>query len=72
MQRLAGRLTGALAPSVMVAALFALVHFSPIEYPGLFAFGLILGTCALRTGRLGMPILAHLAFNATGLLLASR
>jgi membrane protease YdiL (CAAX protease family) len=57
---------------VGVAAVFALVHFSPIEYPGLFAFGLILGTCALRTGRLGMPILAHLAFNATGLVLASR
>ena len=51
--------------------MFALVHFRPIEYPGLFVFGLILGACALRTGRLGMPILAHVAFNATGLVLAS-
>jgi len=57
---------------VGVAAVFALVHFRPVEYPGLFAFGLILGACALRTGRLGMPILAHVAFNATGLVLASR
>ncbi len=56
---------------VGVAAVFALVHFRPIEYPGLFVFGLILGVCALRTGRLAMPILAHVAFNATGLVLAS-
>ncbi|MGI9644932.1 MAG: CPBP family intramembrane glutamic endopeptidase [Ilumatobacteraceae bacterium] len=56
---------------VGVAAVFALVHFRPVEYPGLFVFGLILGTCALRTGRLGMPILAHVGFNATGLVLAA-
>lgn len=56
---------------VGVAAVFAIVHFRPVEYPGLFAFGLVLGACALRTGRLGMPILAHVAFNATGLVLAS-
>lgn len=57
---------------VGVAAVFAMAHFRPIEFPGLFAFGLILGTAALRTGRLGMPILAHVAFNATGLVLVSR
>jgi membrane protease YdiL (CAAX protease family) len=38
----------------------------------LFVFGLILGVCALRTRRLGMSILAHMAFNATGLLLVAR
>ena len=27
-----------------------------VEYPGLFVFGLILGFCAMRTGRLGMSI----------------
>lgn len=52
---------------VAVAALFALVHFTPVEYPGLFLAGLIFGACALRTGRLGMSILAHVAFNATAL-----
>ncbi len=56
---------------VGVAAVFALVHFRPVEYPGLFVFGLILGVCAWRTGRLGMAILAHVAFNATGLVLAA-
>jgi uncharacterized protein len=55
---------------VGVALVFALVHFRPIEYPGLFVFGLILGVTALRTGRLGMPIMTHVGFNVAGLLLA--
>jgi uncharacterized protein len=55
---------------VGVAMIFALVHFRPIEYPGLFVFGLILGVTALRTGRLGMPIMTHVGFNVAGLLLA--
>jgi len=53
-----------------VAALFALVHFRPVEYPGLFAFGLVLGTCAALTDRLGLPIVTHMSFNLTGLVLA--
>ena len=44
---------------------FALVHFQPLQIPGLFMFGLIAGTCAQRTGRLGMSIFAHAAFNGT-------
>jgi uncharacterized protein len=56
---------------VIVAAFFAAIHFRWIEFPGLFVFGLILGVCALRTGRLGMGIAAHMAFNATGLLLVA-
>ena len=59
------------AAVVAVAAFFALIHFRWVELPGLFVFGLILGTCALRTGRLGMGIAAHMAFNATGLLLVA-
>jgi uncharacterized protein len=57
---------------VVVAAFFALIHFRWVEFPGLFLFGLVLGVCALRTGRLGMSIAAHMAFNATGLLLVAR
>jgi uncharacterized protein len=56
---------------VVVAAFFALIHFRWVEFPGLFVFGLVLGVCALRTGRLGMSIAAHMAFNATGLLLVA-
>jgi uncharacterized protein len=56
---------------LVVAAFFALIHFRWVEFPGLFVFGLVLGVCALRTGRLGMSIAAHMAFNATGLLLVA-
>ncbi|MEN9506047.1 MAG: hypothetical protein RI958_1973 [Actinomycetota bacterium] len=52
---------------VVVSAWFAVIHFRPVEYPGLFAIGLVLGVCALVTRRLGMSVLAHVAFNATGL-----
>ena len=53
------------------AAFFALIHFTPVEYPGLFAFGIVLGLCFQRTGRLGMAIVAHMSFNAVGLVIAS-
>jgi membrane protease YdiL (CAAX protease family) len=56
---------------VMVAVWFAIVHFQPVETPGLFLVGLILGACALRTRRLGMNVFAHMAFNATGLLVVA-
>ena len=49
------------------AAFFAAIHFAPVEFPGLFAFGIVLGLCFQRTGRIGMPIAAHIGFNAMGL-----
>ena len=52
------------------SALFALIHFRPVEYPGLLVIGLVCGFCALATGRLGMAIACHIGFNVTGLLLA--
>lgn len=55
---------------VIVAMWFALIHFAPVEIPGLFVVGLVLGVCAVRTGRLGLGVITHLAFNATGLILA--
>ena len=57
---------------VGVAGFFALIHFRPVEYPGLFAFGLVLGACVLATNRIGMGIISHLAFNATALALVAR
>ncbi len=52
---------------VVVAAWFALSHFRHVEYVGLFVVGLVIGVCALVTRRIGMSIVAHMAFNATGL-----
>ncbi|MCY7299115.1 MAG: CPBP family intramembrane metalloprotease [Ilumatobacteraceae bacterium] len=56
---------------VVVAAWFAIVHFQPIEIPGLFVVGLVLGVCVVRTRRLGLAVVTHLAFNATGLILVA-
>ena len=52
------------------SAIFALIHFRPVEYPGLLAIGLVCGYCAMSTGRLGMAMVCHAGFNVTGLLLA--
>ena len=52
---------------VFTAMWFAGVHGRVAELPGLFAFALVLGVAFQMTKRLGMPVVAHLAFNATGL-----
>ena len=61
---------GALVGLLVTAAIFTIVHFRPVEYPGLAVFALIVGAVAARTGRLGPPIAIHVGFNATGLALA--
>ena len=56
--------------ALLVGAMwFTVVHVNPIEIPGLFAFAIVLGLCFMRTGRLGMSVWAHVAFNSTALLL---
>jgi hypothetical protein len=52
------------------SAWFAIIHFRPIEYPGLFVAGLVFGACVLLTGRLGPAVMAHLGFNVAGLVIA--
>lgn len=54
------------------AALFTLIHFRPVEYPGLAVFAIVLGVAAAATKRLGLPIAIHIGFNATGLLMVMR
>ena len=56
---------------IVVAVWFAVIHFQAIEIPGLFVVGVVLGLCALRTGRLGLSVVTHMAFNATGLVLVA-
>ena len=56
---------------IITSAWFAVVHMEPIEFPGLFAFAIVLGLCYRRTQRVGLSIVTHLAFNATGLLLVA-
>jgi hypothetical protein len=64
-------LLGAIPGLVTTAAIFALVHFSPVEIPGLFAFALVLGLLRKNSGRLGLPVIAHMAFNLGGILLVA-
>lgn len=52
---------------VIGAVLFAAIHFQWVEFPGLLAFALVLGWCYRRSGRLGLGIVTHMAFNAAGL-----
>ncbi len=49
---------------VVSAAVFALSHFDAWEFPALFLFGLGAAVLAVRTGRLGPGIVAHLGFNS--------
>lgn len=56
---------------LITAVWFAAVHLRLVELPGLLAFALVLGFCFYRTNRIGMSIIAHVAFNATGLLLVA-
>ena len=65
---LSSRVSDAIAVTA-TAVLFTLIHFRPIEYPGLFAFAIVLGVCAAATRRLGLSIAVHIGFNATGLIL---
>lgn len=72
-----GMLQGALATRLddlwavaVTAVWFMLIHFRPVEYPGLLVFALVVGLLARGSRRLGLPIVTHIAFNATGLVLA--
>jgi membrane protease YdiL (CAAX protease family) len=49
---------------VSSSVVFGLFHFQALQLPALVVFGLVAGTLAQRTGRLGPGIAAHMAFNA--------
>lgn len=63
--RMFGSLSAADTASIAISGLlFALLHFQPLQFAGLFVFGLILGWLRVRYDRLGPAWAAHLAFNA--------
>lgn len=57
-----------IAALFVTAVWFAGIHLQIVEFPGLFAFAIVLGSCFHFTKRLGMSVVAHVAFNATGLI----
>jgi len=58
---------GARISLLLASFWFAAVHLQLAEFPGLFAFALVLGVCFSRTKRLGLSIVTHVSFNATAL-----
>jgi membrane protease YdiL (CAAX protease family) len=69
LQRATARVVGVWGGLVLASLFFALVHPSPVEYPGLFVAGLVFGIWLAVTGRIGGSIITHVAFNVTGLVL---
>lgn len=57
------------AAVLISAAVFGAIHFQALQFVGLFVIGLVLGTLAVRTGRLGPSIMTHVGFNATSVVL---
>lgn len=70
LQRSIGRSLGRWPALLTVALLFAVIHFSPVEIPGLFVAGLAFGLGVALTGRIGPGMVIHLAFNAAGMAVA--
>lgn len=68
--RLFGRLGRRIGPGLAIVVcglVFSLFHFEALQFAGLALFGIILALVSFRTGRLGMNMVAHAAFNLTAL-----
>lgn len=65
LQRSAARRLGPRWAIAISAVGFGLAHFQPVQLLGLVAFGVVLGVLVQRSGRLGPSLVAHMAFNAT-------
>lgn len=63
-----GRVLGVAASALV----FGATHFQIMLLPGLAAAGLVFAFLADRTGRLGPAVWAHLAFNATTVVMLTR
>ena len=56
-------------PGLVLASIwFSLIHLSPVEYPGLFLAGFVFGVGVVLTNRIGLSVVTHAAFNATGII----
>jgi membrane protease YdiL (CAAX protease family) len=70
LQRSMSAALGVVPGLVIMSIWFALMHPTPIEWPGLAVAGALFGAGLALTGRIGPSILTHAAFNAMGLILA--
>jgi hypothetical protein len=72
LQRSMSAALGVVPGLAIMSIWFALMHPTPVEWPGLAVAGALFGAGLALTGRIGPSILTHAAFNATGLILAFR
>ena len=72
LQRSMSAALGVVPGLAIMSIWFALMHPTPVEWPGLVLAGALFGAGLALTGRIGAGILTHAAFNATGLILAFR
>lgn len=72
LQRSMSAVIGVVPGLIVMSLWFALMHPTPIEWPGLVIAGALFGAGLALTGRTGPGIITHAAFNATGLILALR
>ena len=56
--------------NMIQAALFGVIHITPVQVGYAFLFGLLLGWIFHRTGRFGAVVLAHIVFNFANFLFA--
>lgn len=68
LQRSLAARVGGPSAVLVISALFALIHLRWVEFPGLLLAGLLFGVALNLTGRLSTSIIAHAAFNLTGLI----
>ena len=61
--------SGVVIAAVVSSLIFAASHFQLIQFPGLFAFGLVAVAAFHHTGRLATAIWAHVGFNLTTVVL---
>jgi membrane protease YdiL (CAAX protease family) len=72
LQRSISTVIGAVPALIVTSAWFALIHPSPVEFPGLFVAGIAFGIGVVVTRRIGMGLVTHAAFNATAVVMALR
>jgi membrane protease YdiL (CAAX protease family) len=68
LQRALDRRFGPVPAVAVSSTVFGLAHFELLQLPALILFGVVLGTLAERTGRLGPGIVTHATFNAVTVL----
>jgi membrane protease YdiL (CAAX protease family) len=59
---------GPVAAVIVSSVVFGVIHFQPADTIALALFGAVCGTLAVRYGRLGPAVWAHVAFNLTAVI----